>query len=90
MPRCNFCSKSGFSNLDEVTLHQISVNRNGKPICPKLAEWNCTIDPHKAEPLYPTKILGRKYAPKNHDGIYMMYNSKGQISKTKLVKYLLS
>jgi len=82
-----FCSKKGFINLDELMLHQYSVNNKGQNICPNL---DYRIDPHKGEDLFPMKILGRKYAPKNHDGIYMMYDSDGKITKKQLVRELLN
>lgn len=68
-------------------MHVGTVDSSGNNICKKLTS---RIDPRGQEALFPMKVEGRKYAPKNHDGIYMMYDSQGKISKTKLVKYLLS
>ena len=78
-----FCDKEGFLDLDEVYSHQITITANGKSICPKLTPMQ------DSQELFPMRIFGRKYAPKNHDGIYMMLKNDGTISKTRLVKFLL-
>lgn len=55
-PYCIFCWSSKFSNNKEVTLHQMSVDSNGKSICPKLVEWGCRTDLHQAPPWHVFKV----------------------------------
>ena len=85
--RCMFCNKREFINLDEVMLHQYSVNNKGQNICPHL---DYRIDPSKANELFPMKVCGKKYAPKNHDGYYMCLDSDGKVTKKQLVRELLN
>lgn len=84
--RCPFCGETGFQHLDEVTTHLATVDDKGQNICPKL---NDRIDPHKAGNLFPMKVAGKKYAPKNHDGKFMCLDSNGKITKKSLVTELL-
>lgn len=65
MSRCMFCDMR-FNDLDEVYSHQVTITNNGKSICPKFAEWNCVVDSSGVNPLFPVKVAGKKYAPKNH------------------------
>ena len=62
MIKCHFCKLEEFNNLDDVTLHQYTVNSQGQNICKKITY---RIDPYKADNLFPMKINGRKYPPKN-------------------------
>jgi len=81
MPSCNFCYQKGFANLDEVYSHQVIVTNNGISICPKLREWNCVVDSSGADELFPSRVAGKKYAPKNHDGTFIVYTAHGQLAK---------
>ena len=76
--RCPYCNKCGFQHLDEVTIHTNTVNSKGQNICSGL-KYN--IDPHKAEDFIPVRIAGKKYAPKDHNGRFIMYSANGKLSK---------
>lgn len=81
MIRCNFCYDESFNNLDEVYTHQVVITSEGKSICPKLREWESVIDSSGADELIPSRVVGFKYAPKDHDGMFVFYNSKGELVK---------
>ena len=81
MTRCGFCNQDGFANLDEVYSHQVIITNEGVSICPKLKEWNDVIDSSGSDELFPTRVVGKKYAPKDHNGRFIVYTSQGQLAK---------
>ena len=81
MPRCMFCGQEGFTNLDEVYSYQVIITNEGVSICPKLREWNDVIDSSGSAELFPARVAGKKYAPKNHDGRFIVYTAQGQLAK---------
>lgn len=81
MPTCNFCYQKGFVDLDEVYSHQVIVTSDGKSICSKLLEWGDVIDSSGSDELFPLRVIGKKYAPKNHDGRFIVYTAQGQLAK---------
>ena len=81
MPRCNFCGQTGFADLDEVYSHLVIITNGGKSICPKLRQWGSVIDSAGAAPLFPARVAGKKYAPRDHNGRYIVYTAKGQLAK---------
>jgi len=81
MPQCMFCYKKGFTDLDEVYSHQVIITNQGVSICPKLAEWNSVIDSAGSNELFPAKIHGRKYAPKDHNGRFIVFTAAGKLAK---------
>ena len=76
-----FCNENDFTDLDEVYSHQATITANGFSICPKLREWDSVIDSSTTDERIPLKIADKKYAPKNHDGIYITYTSQGHLAK---------
>ncbi len=76
--RCPYCGLKEFSHLDEVSSHLATVTAKGINICKAL---DISIDPHKAGDLFPMKILGRKYVPKDNNGNYVCLNNDGKIAK---------
>ena len=76
-----FCYDESFNNLDEVYTHLVVITSEGKSICPKLREWNSVIDSSGTDEFIPNRVACFKYAPKDHDGMFIFYNSKGKLLK---------
>lgn len=96
MVRCMFCGQENFNNLDEVYSHQMIITSEGKSICPKFREWNTVVDSAGANEVIPRKVAGKKYAPKNHDGIFIVYTNQGKLAQdpkkigaNQLIKHIL-
>ena len=81
MTRCNFCGQGGFADLDEVYSHQVIITNEGISICPKLREWGDVIDSAGSNELFPLRVAGKKYAPKDHNGRFIVFTAKGQLAK---------
>lgn len=81
MPRCIFCGKTGFVDLDEVYSHQVIITNDGQSICSKLKEWGDVIDSSGSEELFPSRVADKKYAPKDHNGRFIVFTAKGQLAK---------
>ena len=76
--RCMFCEKNNFESFDEITAHQNTITSKGINVCTWIKD---RIDSRGQKNLIPARIAGKKYAPKNHDGIFVMYTPNGKLAK---------
>lgn len=90
--RCMFCGIIDFKKLDDVMEHQMIVTSEGKPICSGLHGARMSSDIFELNPL----VAGFKYAPKDHNGIFIVYTANGQLMKdpkgigaNQLVRHIL-
>ena len=90
--RCMFCGLTNFKHLDDVMEHHMTVTNECKPICDGLQGARMSSDIFELNPL----VAGFKYAPKDHNGIFIVYTAEGQLMKdpkgigaNQLVRHIL-
>ena len=87
-----FCGMIDFKHWDEIMEHQMTITNDGKPICDGLQGARMSNDTFELNPL----VAGFKYAPKDHNGIFIVYTADGKLMKdpkglgvNQLVRHIL-
>ncbi len=87
MVRCGFCGlEDGLYDLDDVYSHQMTLDSRGKSLCPFIDRIDSQIWEND---ILPARVSGFKYAPKDHNGTKIYYDSNGKLVNKSLVGMLL-